>query len=342
MSKMETRKYRVSFTTPAFLGNAEQGAQWRTPPFKALLRQWWRVAYASGQGFDIDPSDMLHEEGRLFGHAWLKKDVDEKGKSVAARKSLVRIRLQDPEEGDNGWRRGTQKGVSPLPSSIDYGYAWFGLINRGNGQLDRDAIKSVQDSSREGLCILDLAFPETCADRLDQIITLVHAFGQLGSRSRGGWGGVHIDDVTPLSNRELLPYSRPWKSCLTTDWALSLASDENGPWIWQSRIECDRWVDLMKVVARNRKQVRTALKALHGRDLRRALGFASGSHRMPSPLRWKPFINLNGKLQLRVFAMPHRIPETAGQGLLKVDLERAWKKVCEVLDDSSSCCERTT
>lgn len=39
-----TLSYTVRFTTPAFLGNAEQAGQWRTPPFKALLRQWWRCA----------------------------------------------------------------------------------------------------------------------------------------------------------------------------------------------------------------------------------------------------------------------------------------------------------
>ncbi len=42
---MQKLTYEVRFTTPAFLGNAEQKGQWRTPPFKALLRQWWRVAY---------------------------------------------------------------------------------------------------------------------------------------------------------------------------------------------------------------------------------------------------------------------------------------------------------
>ena len=41
---MQTFHYRLSFFTPAFLGNANQQAQWRTPPLKALLRQWWRVA----------------------------------------------------------------------------------------------------------------------------------------------------------------------------------------------------------------------------------------------------------------------------------------------------------
>ena len=31
---MKKLEYTVSFTTPAFLGNAEQNGQWRTPPFK--------------------------------------------------------------------------------------------------------------------------------------------------------------------------------------------------------------------------------------------------------------------------------------------------------------------
>ena len=44
---MLTLHYTLSFNTPAFLGNAEQQAQWRTPPIKALIRQWWRVVKAS-------------------------------------------------------------------------------------------------------------------------------------------------------------------------------------------------------------------------------------------------------------------------------------------------------
>ena len=44
---MRELTYQVSFNTPAFLGNAEQQAQWRTPPFKAMLRQWWRMVKAA-------------------------------------------------------------------------------------------------------------------------------------------------------------------------------------------------------------------------------------------------------------------------------------------------------
>lgn len=35
---MITLAYDVRFLTPAFLGDAEQTGQWRTPPFKERLR----------------------------------------------------------------------------------------------------------------------------------------------------------------------------------------------------------------------------------------------------------------------------------------------------------------
>jgi len=39
--------YQLSFNTPAFLGNAEQQAQWRTPLFKALLKRVDAQVFAS-------------------------------------------------------------------------------------------------------------------------------------------------------------------------------------------------------------------------------------------------------------------------------------------------------
>lgn len=74
---MFVHRYQLSFTTPAFLGNAGQDAQWRTPPVKALLRQWWRVAWAAERKFALDLAAMRamrEQEGRLLGHAWLDND----------------------------------------------------------------------------------------------------------------------------------------------------------------------------------------------------------------------------------------------------------------------------
>jgi CRISPR-associated protein Cmr1 len=50
---MRTFEYTLRFNTPAFLGNAEQNGQWRTPPIKAQLRQWWRVAHAADNRFEV-------------------------------------------------------------------------------------------------------------------------------------------------------------------------------------------------------------------------------------------------------------------------------------------------
>ncbi|MCE2461531.1 MAG: hypothetical protein J4F38_12235 [Pseudomonadales bacterium] len=62
MQPMRQMKYEVKFLTPAFLGNAEQSGQWRTPPFKALLRQWWRVAVAAAKGGGSAVRSRMAEE----------------------------------------------------------------------------------------------------------------------------------------------------------------------------------------------------------------------------------------------------------------------------------------
>jgi CRISPR-associated protein Cmr1 len=88
---MLTRTYTLRLVTPAFLGNADQSGQWRTPPIKALLRQWWRVAYAAEQAGAVDVAAMRAAEGRLFGVA-----ADREGESM---QSQVRIRLGHWNDG---------------------------------------------------------------------------------------------------------------------------------------------------------------------------------------------------------------------------------------------------
>ena len=85
---MVVREFNLHFTTPAFLGNAGQNGQWRTPPFKHLLREWWRVAWAA-QNNPKDWRKMREIEGRLFGHAWLDNDRDSHGNKVYGRKCKV-------------------------------------------------------------------------------------------------------------------------------------------------------------------------------------------------------------------------------------------------------------
>jgi CRISPR-associated protein Cmr1 len=334
---MQTRTFVLRFSSPAFLGDAEQNAAWRTPPIKALLRQWWRVAYAAKRNYRFNVSDMRHEEGLLFGHAWLEDDKDVQGNKAPARQSRVRLRLYPPNASLNqAWTAGTQQGVAPLPEGLATSYAWFGLINRGNGLPNRTGIKA---DAPEGVRELRLAAPDGDMEQLDEVVSLVDAFGLLGSRSRGGWGALHVEGAKPFPQGGLKRYSREMLDCLHDDWPMSLASDNKGLCIWNSENSYQRWDSAMKFIAAERKNVRTSLALTESGDLRAALGFA-GTGRMPSPLRWK-IVPENGELKVRIFAMPHSLPAESGRRMSANDLKKAWEIVCDALDSAQGRIKRS-
>lgn len=328
---MHTGHYTIRLLTPAFLGDAEQDARWRTPPLKHLLREWWRVAWWSAhRGRAPTIAAMRREEGRLFGHAWLEGDstIDDRGRvsGVASRQSAVRIRLLHPD--NNGaareiWRGKSGQGVGPIKAGDpSVGYAWFGLANRGAGLPDRRRLEAGEAR------VLAIACPSAFWDDIQSALRLAHAFGTLGSRSRGGWGSIHIDGVEKFDASGLKCYTDSLDNCLSRDWAAAIACDDGGPWIWRSRQSFATWDRAIAQAAKDRREVRSALKL--DTDLRRALGFA-GSGRMPSPLRWKVVRDSQG-LRLQVVAMPHRIPAEAGVNLSAQQLKRAWGVVCGKLD----------
>ncbi|HXF91720.1 MAG TPA: RAMP superfamily CRISPR-associated protein [Nitrospiraceae bacterium] len=328
---MTTLTYTVQFLTPAFLGDAEQNGRWRTPPFKALLRQWWRVVYAADHNFNVNIEEMRREEGLLFGNAWLSHRVNDR--EVADHcKSLVRLRLENVDGSPSeGWARGTQKGVAPLPTGLQTSYAWFGLVKRGGGLPDRTAIKP---SIPEGKRRLHLVLPESHGGWIELTVRLIHTFGQVGTRSRGGWGSLEFQGLTSLEGEDLSRFARSLQECLNSDWAMSLAQDQKGLCMWESTTGYETWEKAMQKIAEERKRVRTELRSCKGKDLRIALGFA-GDGRMPSPLRWKIFSRGNGKLGLRVFAMPHRLPADSGRTMSPDDLQTAWNTVLSAVDQSS-------
>jgi CRISPR-associated protein Cmr1 len=331
--KMKQLEYELRFLTPAFLGNAEQSAQWRTPPIKALLRQWWRVVYAADKKFQVNLADMRREEGLLFGHAWLEDDSFERdGRQVktAARKSRVRLRLGGTDEA-GAWSPGTQQGVVPVPTTIEAGYAWFGLVRRGQGQPDRNAIRA---DGGESVHTLTIAVPDEHAGRLETVMRFVSQFGQLGSRSRGGWGSFQLSNTQTLSVAELQGYAQPLDACLGRDWPMSFCSDAKGLCHWESRATFNTWDQAMLRGALERRRVRSALKSVDGKDLRPALGFALAVGRMPSPLRWRVVQMPDKQLAMRVFAMPTRIPDEARKSMAPADLNKAWRTVFDALDRS--------
>lgn len=249
---MQRTNWQIAFATPAFLGNAEQQAQWRTPPIKALLRQWWRVLAWNDGTRDI--AALRNEEGRWFGVA-----ADDGGES---RQSQVRIRLTTPwhEGGPADWPK--MQGLShpevKVPVQADL-YLGFGPITTKNR---RSALPAEAHSE------LRIAAPDGFA--LTELVKLLAWFGTLGSRSRNGWGSLLIDGIAlPTANDALLArISRPLDRCLEQDWDWphALGRDDTGPLIWKTAPKTT-WREVMQELARVkiafRTQPRLSLEGVH-------------------------------------------------------------------------------
>ena len=190
---MQTHRYDLRFVTPAFLGNASQQAQWRTPPIKALLRQWWRVAMAQQVNFNADR--LREREHDLFGVAADGGD---------SHQSLLRLRLSHWSEGKlKDWpRHGTVQHPevrNPVGSDLYLGFGplTYNTTTRSTGLKANAAIQAGDSAT------LSLAVPDQHASAIGTALALMNLYGTLGGRSRNGWGSFSL--IPADSNAPALP-----------------------------------------------------------------------------------------------------------------------------------------
>ncbi|WP_310461261.1 RAMP superfamily CRISPR-associated protein [Sphaerotilus sp.] len=339
-----TLAYRLSFNTPAFLGNAEQQGQWRTPPIKALIRQWWRVAYAADQPRGVNVTDMRRAEGQLFGVA-----ADGKGEST---RSLVRIRL-------SAWAAGTLKSWDNLEQPPvhhcevertgykvgPHAYLGFGpLDGRGGTRFGEKVNAAIAAAEKADLSI---AFPSEEKDRLYRAFWLLQHYGTLGGRSRNGWGsfGLTPCDGAPAFEGGLdKALTLPWRDALQTDWPHAIGADAKGPLIWQTEVLAD-WKAVMRRLAEIKIGLRTQFKFPQDRPDGRIhdrhwLSYPVTNHavrdwgnnaRLPNSLRFKVRATPDGKLMGVVFHVPC-LPPAQFQPQ-PVAITRVWEQVHSHLDD---------
>lgn len=344
---MKELKYTLSFVTPAFLGNADQQAQWRTPPIKALLRQWWRVAYAAERRFAVRTDELRREEGLLFGHAWLENDHFERGGrqvATAARKSQVRIRLDRWDAGKlTRWQAlptvSHPEVQRPVGSDLYLGYGPISLP-RGAQQPTLKGNAAIQ---AEESATLSIAAPEAQALLIERALWLMDCYGTLGGRSRNGWGSfmlTPIDDTPALQGA--LP-GRDWRDCLGRDWPHAIGKDDQGALIWQTQA-FDDWKAVMKRLAELKIGLRTQFKFQTEKDAshpeeRHWLSYPVTNHsvrpwgnnaRLPNTLRFKVRPTAGGKLMGVIFHVPHLPPH--GFGPDRAAIEKVWQQVHSFLD----------
>lgn len=329
---MQTLEYAVRFTTPAFLGNAEKQGQWRTPPFKALLRQWWRVVWAAQHGFPRDIDSMRRDEGLLFGNAWLEGRV---------RKSEVRIRLSRWEQGRQF--RSSRRGLT------DVIYLGYGPLSSTPGQ-SRRAIEAGQQAT------LRIATPASATEDVQSAFALASEYGAVGGRSRNGWGSLAfkpLPDVPDL-DADLGMYSREWREALDLDWPHAIGRDECGPLVWQTRTATNCWERPMRDYSRIKQALRSnfSVKDDSGRPGKRhwlaypvtrssVRRWDEAKARLPNSLRFKVKPDATDPKKLRgvIFHIPCLPPPDLDPD--RPTIKRIWSRVHEHLDQESRL-ERTS
>jgi CRISPR-associated protein Cmr1 len=270
--------YTVRFLNPAFLGNAEQSGQWRTPPFKALLRQWWRVAYAADHRFAVNIGNMSTEEGRLFGVA---------AAAGSSNKSRVRIRLDRWDPGRlRAWqptgtvrhpevqvrREGKVLGIGQdVGSDLYLGYGPL-TFQRGIGTTLKTSATKTNAAIQPGeTAVLRIALASDVLsgepERITKSLALIHLYGTLGGRSRNGWGSFVLE---ALEGSPALPLSpdasvqRSWRQALELDWPHAIGEDQKGALIWQTSEGFTDWKPAMRRLAGIKIGLRTQFKFTHG------------------------------------------------------------------------------
>lgn len=343
---MQTTHYTVQFNTPAFLGNAQQQGQWRTPPFKALLRQWWRVAVA--QQVRYNPEALRQRENALFGTA-----VDGEGDS---RQSLIRIRLSHWDMGQLKDWPGTStvthpevknREGKPTPVGSDL-YLGFGPLEY-NSSSRGTAIKHKAAIQADGTATFSLAVPSGHAPDIQTALWLMDRYGTLGGRSRNGWGSLSLqpaDEGTAALDGQLSSQlAMPWQEALQRDWPHALGTDAQGALVWQTGA-FDDWKKLMQELARTKIALRTQFRFTSGKDApapesRHWLSYPITNHsvrswgsnaRLPNSLRFKvrPAPGNAQKVVGVIFHVPC-LPPPAFQPDTRA-IERVWQTVHTFLD----------
>lgn len=319
---MKTYRYQLSFTTPAFLGNASQQAQWRTPPLKALLRQWWRVAVAQQVRYNTET--LRQQENALFGTA-----ADGEGDS---QQSLIRIRLSHWNMGKLTSWNGLEQGSIHHPEAEKsrnqvgpHAYLGYGpLDGRGGTQFSKKDGTAIQagDCTTFSLAFvprreMDVDTWRQHANNIQTALWLMDRYGTLGGRSRNGWGSLSlqpVDDGTPALDAQLSgQLALPWQDALQRDWPHALGTDAKGALVWQTAA-FDDWKKLMQELARIKITLRTQFRFNSGKDApapeaRHWLSYPVTNHSVKS---WGGNARLPNSLRFKVRPAPGNAKQLVG------------------------------
>ncbi len=326
---VEKMDMTVEFLTPTFLGGADQQGELRSPPFKNLMRQWWRVVNGN-----LPEDELRRREGLLFGTVL----GEEESTSSRVRLSIV------PAQEFNITAAPFQFGVTRHPEVGPNGmnvqnalYLGFGPVTYKKGQmLYRKYVAAGSNAS------LSVVFPRNCRNEIVSTLQYVDAFGSIGSRSRNGYGAVALSSE---GFGRLEPGNIPADMMQgiidnNKEYPNTFGRDQKGLLAWDSE-PLTPWTQAMQLLAGTYLRARTEIPiAGNGIQARHALGYPVTHHnvgewggnlgRMPSQLRLMVKRNQQNQLVARILHLPHRLPKQWPNNLpAQADV---WRQVHRFLD----------
>ncbi|MBN2299297.1 MAG: type III-B CRISPR module RAMP protein Cmr1 [Deltaproteobacteria bacterium] len=327
--KQERMEFDVEVVTPMFLGGADQNAELRSPPFKAMLRQCWRIVNG---GKYKTVSSLLEEESKLFGSATEK----DSGKSRV--KIIVEGDVKPQGENSEVQYRGTvfhpevQQGrkVSALL------YLGYGPIEWAGGKVKYKFNHFVPGDNFK----LTIIFSEENKNELLKVLSLFRHIGTIGSRSRNGWGSFNlISKGAEFINLENLYENRVSGDPYQVDYAHTLGRDVQGPLIWHTKDNKRSWEEIMHQLAELYLGLRLKfpLRTNNSIEERHLLGYPITNHpisnnrkneRYASPLRMRVIKSDRGFFKGQIIHFPHGIPNRN----VKIPQDSFWKNVYKILD----------
>lgn len=352
---MIKKTYRLQLASPAFLGDADQKGTWRTPPLKALIREWWRIAVAPRVAYEVGA--LKTQEKGLFGTA-----ADDG--SDGNQRSKIWLALSDWRAGScKQWEPGEARvthdevkdrntgKVRPVGAELYLGYGPL-VFQQGTQLKNGAALQAKVDENT-----LKLAHPEEHDEALTLALTLAHWFGTIGGRSRNGWGSLGWQALPgtpalPVLSKAALEHTgctRPLARCLDLDWPHAIGTDAKGALVWRSKDTFRDWREAMRFLAQTKIGFRVALGFVGGQphrepQARHVLAYPVTHHKVPAwegkdkdkgrlanTLRFKLQPEPDGSLRALIYHTPCK-PTLPHQG---VDLLGTWQRVHDFLDNAA-------
>jgi len=182
---LEEKQYELEVITPMFLGGADtKKVELRVPPFKGMLRFWWR-AISSINNIE----DLYKKESEIFGN------TDKKSK-ISLKTNFSDTNISKDLFKGKKFTVKSSRGTFPIDILHYLAYGTLEYI-KGSGNI---VIKEYIPAGSK--FVLSINAPKDTISEADKALQYLLTFGGLGAKSRNGFGSMYCKDIQYLANFE--------------------------------------------------------------------------------------------------------------------------------------------